>query len=101
MKFVSNGKSKAVNVAAAFNPILVVSKLAAVCTIVRDTEKDEFVTPRFFIVVQVTVSIVIILHLMFIPYAVIYVEMVSIIFLNRRDCLFGLFAVEKYLRLVK
>lgn len=75
MKFLSNKTTKAVN--AAVNPILMVSKLAAVCTVVRDARKDEYVTSRFLMLFQITVSIVSVLHLMFIPYAVICLEMVS------------------------
>ncbi|KAJ8961469.1 hypothetical protein NQ318_014717 [Aromia moschata] len=63
----------------AINPMLMVSKLAAVCTVTKKSDKEEFVVSYILIVLQIFVSIINVAHLIFIPFGVIHLEKVAIL----------------------
>lgn len=71
------------NVYQIINPILTVSKIAAVCS-VANKGKCEMKLSKVLYSFQVVIVIICILHLGYIPYAVIYIEQVRIcrLFLN-------------------
>lgn len=66
-----------INVYKVISPMLFVSKLAAVCSVTR-RGKTEMQLSKVLYSFQIFVMILCILHLGYIPYAVIYIEQVSI-----------------------